>query len=35
MLILYGAPLNMVNDTGNTPLHICATWNQHEVAKVT
>ena len=34
LLILYGANVDAQNDSGNTPLHICGTWNQENVAKV-
>ncbi len=34
LLLLYGADPNAVNVTGNTPLHVCGTWDQDGAAKV-
>lgn len=34
LLLLYGADPNAINVTGNTPLHVCGTWDQDGAAKV-
>ena len=33
VLCIYGCDLNPVNTAGNTPLHVCATWDKPDCAK--
>lgn len=34
VLIVYGANMDVRNQTGNTPLHVCGTWDQLDCAQV-